>query len=69
MDHLNELVESRGFFGMLSVFSIRNNVLVDEKSIISADDLQSEMKFKFSKMYLESLKLQIPVMEERGWLE
>ncbi|KAJ9581051.1 hypothetical protein L9F63_023775 [Diploptera punctata] len=70
LEHLNELLESRGYFGMLSVFSIRNVVLSDDESRINLDDLSPEgkKKFKFGKMYLESLKLQIPLLEERGWL-
>ncbi|KAJ9581050.1 hypothetical protein L9F63_023774 [Diploptera punctata] len=70
LEHLNELLESRGYYGMLSVFCTRNIVLMDKESIFDLNRVakKSEVSYKFSKMYTDSLKIQIPLMETRGWL-
>ncbi|KAJ9582750.1 hypothetical protein L9F63_022895 [Diploptera punctata] len=70
LDHLNQLFEKRGFFGMLSIFGIRNIVMVDDENIMDFDKIanQIDVSYKFSKIYMESLKIQVPLMEERGWL-
>ncbi|KAJ9582749.1 hypothetical protein L9F63_022894 [Diploptera punctata] len=70
LDHLNQLIESRGFYGTLSVFGIRNAVLVDDESYVSADDglRNDQIKCKYSKLFIESMKIQVPLMERRGWL-
>ena len=67
---LNEDLEKRGFFGMLTVFAVRQAVLVDKENIVDLDTLakKEQNSVKFSKLFIESLKTQIPLLEERGWL-
>ena len=69
LEDLNELLENRGYFGMLIVLSMRNAVMLDSESVIDLDSVAKDTNkyYKFSKKYIESLKTQIPLMEEKGW--
>ncbi|KAJ9582751.1 hypothetical protein L9F63_022896 [Diploptera punctata] len=68
LDHLNQLLESRGHFATLVVFSIRNVVMGHDEGAFDVEEVakKDQVSFKFSRNYLESLQIQIPLLDKSG---
>ncbi|KAJ9582752.1 hypothetical protein L9F63_022897 [Diploptera punctata] len=69
IDHLKQQMKKRAMFGLILGIIVRSVILADSEDFPDVDKImRNEGKVKFSKLFLEVIRKQLPVLEKNDWI-